>query len=65
MASRKELDPQIIAKWLRRPKSKRTSIDVLSFYGDLKKNHPKPLTFRSKGDKYQTLRVILKNHIIT
>jgi len=63
MAKRSELEPRIVTEWLKRPRGKRTENDVLIFYGELANHKPHLLDFRASGDKYQHLKVILRNHI--
>ena len=53
----------IIAEWLERPEDARTESDVPVFYGYLEKNRPDLLLFSYRGDKYQALKTILRNHI--
>jgi hypothetical protein len=64
MASRKDLEPSIISEWMKRPPNKRqTHEDVLMFYGDLSRDHSHLLSFPDTGDRYQTLKSILKNYM--
>jgi hypothetical protein len=63
MVKRAELEPQIVAEWLKRPVEKRTENDVLMFYGELSQTKPFLLSFRAAGDKYQHLKSVLRNHI--
>ena len=60
---RSDLEPLIIGEWLKRPLGSRTEHDVLAFYGQLQNARPDLLSFRASGDKYQTLKSILRNHI--
>jgi hypothetical protein len=60
---RSDLEPLIIAEWLKRPAGKRTGMDVLDFYGQLASSGSYLLSFRAKGDKYQHLKSILVRHI--
>ena len=67
MASRSspsEIERRIIQLWLKRPANARTGNDVLIFYGELEKaGWPMLDDFRPKGDKYQALKSILRDHI--
>lgn len=63
MAKRSDLEPLIISEWLKRPPGQRTETDVLIFYGELSQRRPDLLSFRARGDKYQTLKSVLGNHI--
>jgi len=63
MTKRSDLEPLIIQEWLKRPVGKRTENDILQFHGFLQKNRPDLLSFRASGDKYQTLKSILRNVI--
>lgn len=59
MAKRADLDPEIRQLWMQRPEGARKEMDVLTFYTELQKQNPRLLSFRSHGDKYQTLKTIL------
>jgi|GEM_PF-923356 hypothetical protein len=61
MAKRADLEPLIIREWLKRPVGKRTENDILQFFGFLTQNMPELFSFRAHGDKYQTLKSILRN----
>lgn len=63
MVKRSELEP-LIREWLKRPDTDRTEDDILSFYGELYQNQQPLLSFHYRGDKYQMLKSILKNHIV-
>ena len=67
MASRSgpsEIERRIIQLWLKRPANERTGNDVLIFYGELEKaGWPMLDDFRPKGDKYQALKSVLRDHI--
>ncbi|GAB3091414.1 hypothetical protein GCM10027159_05140 [Lysobacter terrae] len=64
MARRSDLEPRIIQEWLRQqPAGRRTEDEILGFFGRLQQHNPDLLAFRSSGDKYQTLKTILRNHI--
>lgn len=63
MQKRSDLEPYIVEEWLKRPESKRTGNDVLEFHGYLSKHKSTLLGFKCKGDKYQFLKTILRNHI--
>lgn len=65
MVKRAELEPQIIQEWLKRPEVERTEDDILQFYAELSQDNPHLLAFRYSGDKYQMLKSILKNFIVT
>lgn len=54
---------QIRKLWLQRPKSGRTSPDALIFFEILQKTHPELLRFRSKIDKYQTVKTFISDLI--
>jgi hypothetical protein len=61
--SRSELEPAIIQEWLKRPVGQRSENDVLIFHGYLEQERPHLLSFKAAGDKYQTLKSILRDHI--
>jgi len=59
-----EVERRIIARWLQRSSDKRTGNDVLIFYGELEKDGwPLMEDFRPRGDKYQALKSVLRDHI--
>jgi hypothetical protein len=57
-----ELEPLIVQEWLNRPLGKRTEKDVFAFYGYLLKERAHLLKF-SSGDKYGTLKEIVRRHL--
>lgn len=58
-----ENDTELIRLWRLRPRTERSSIDVLNFYGIIQKEKPY-LFFGIKGDPYQQLKSILRNEIL-
>ena len=59
-----DVERRIIRLWLRRPADQRTGNDVLIFYGELEgAGWPQLDEFRPKGDKYQALKSVLRDHI--
>lgn len=63
MVKRFDIEPLIRQAWLDRPTDRRTEHHVLAFYGELSKSRPELLAFRSSGDKYQTLKSVLRDLI--
>ena len=55
---------QIISLWAKRDRSKLTSLDVLGFYEELKKNHPELLKLHYQGDPYQLVKSWLGPYIV-
>lgn len=53
---------QLVALWLQRPAGKRREHDVLAFYGEMERSHPKLLNRRG-GDPYQNLQTDLADNI--
>jgi hypothetical protein len=48
--------------WLERPKNERKLFpDVMSFYQQLRREHPELLKFKSDVDKYQVVNAFVKN----
>lgn len=58
-----EKDAELIRLWRLRPRSERTSTDILIFYGSIQKERPY-LFFGIKGDPYQQLKTVLRNEIV-
>lgn len=63
MQRRSELEPLIVAEWMKRPTGKRTENDVPVFCGHFESKRPDLLAFRASGDKYQALKSIFRRHI--
>ena len=58
----KERQALVLNLWLQRPADKRTSHELLVFYGELERNHPELLN-RRHGDPYQQLKVDLRGYV--
>ena len=64
MAKRADLEPEIIRAWLElRPVGQRGEGEILAFFGQLQRDRPHLLAFKSAADKYQVLKTILRGHI--
>lgn len=64
MAKRADLEPLIVRAWLeQRPAGQRGEGEILAFYGQLQREQPHLLAFKSAADKYQVFKTILRHHI--
>ena len=63
MAKQSELKPLIIDEWLEWAGDDRNQKRLMSFYAYVEKNKPELLSFRGAGDKWQTFKLMLKDHI--
>ena len=52
----------VLALWLQRQADKRTSHDLLVFYGEIERTRPELLK-RGHGDPYQQLKVDLRGYV--
>lgn len=50
----------IIGLWNKREQSRKTKPDVISFYSEIKNQHPELLGFKFNGDKYQKIMAWLR-----
>ena len=57
-----ERQAQVLALWLQRPVDKRTSKDLLVFYGEMERTRPELLK-RGHGDPYQQLKADLRGYV--
>jgi len=55
-------ESRLLELWLQRPQDERTMNDVLAFAGWVQQNYSY-LFYGMRGDPYQTLKSVLRNHI--
>ncbi|MGE0113467.1 MAG: hypothetical protein AB7T07_01075 [Steroidobacteraceae bacterium] len=55
-------ESRLLELWLQRPQDERTMNDVLAFTGWIQQNYPH-LFYGMRGDPYQNLKSVLRNHI--
>ena len=53
----------IIELWLQRPNGERRQRDLMLFYPQLEQEHHDLLNFRCVGDKWQTFKLFLQDHL--
>jgi hypothetical protein len=58
----KERQALVLSLWLQRPADKRTSNELLVFYGEMERTRPELLK-RGHGDPYQQLKADLRGYV--